>query len=238
MAKARQDASGNVNPQVALSEASMKIDNMILQNPSLLRLAETAGVPISQFVDSVLGNWKDRMSTAVTGVDPLLEKTRSTAELEAQMKFDDVTQMMGIPPKQRMELNNSSKFLDAAILKKMQSGSLGVDMPKSLNEFKLEVRAKIAHGNEVNRRVSAYTKPSPEGLHSLVTASVPDFINLGKALAQDPMAAEEVNLMDIDAVKRNLDVIIKDPSFKQLDPENQTQLQRLNDEVNEIYKRM
>lgn len=238
MAKGRQDVSGKINPQVALSEANMKFDSMILQNKNLIRLAEAAGVPIGQFVDSVLGNWKERLTAGVTGVDPLLEKTRNTAELEAEMKIKDVSYELGFTPEQRYSLRNSSKFLDAAILEKMKVGTLGADMPKNRREVELESQLIISHGNEVNRRLTSYTTKTPEGLHKLVESSVPDFITIAKALGGDATAAKKIKLMDIDSTKRNLDTIISDPSFKQLDKENQAQLQQLHEQINEIYKRM
>jgi hypothetical protein len=238
MATGNREASKGTNPQLVLSEANMKIDNMILQNPDLLRLAEAAGVPIAQYVDNVLGNWKERLTSAITGVDPLLAKTRNVQELEADMRQQDVYEMLKIKPEARHRLNNSTKFLDAAILKKMESGSLGAAMPKSLETTKLEVRQRISHGNEVNRRASAYKTPSPQGLHSLVTESAGDFQNIGKALAGDLTAIEEVRLMDIDATKRQLEVITSDPNFKALGPKTQADLLKLKDTINDVYKRM
>lgn len=238
MVKGRQDVSGKVNPQVALSEANMKFDGMILQNQNLIRLAEAANVPIGQFVDSVLGNWRERLTSGVTGVDPLLEKVRNTQELETEMKLKDVSYELGFTPEQRYSLRNSSKFLDAAILEKMKVGTLGASMPKNSREVELESQLIISHGNEVNRRITSYTTKTPEGLHKLVESSVPDFITVAKALSGDAAATKKLKLMDIDSTKRNLDTIISDPSFKQLDPENQSQLQQLHEQINEIYKRM
>jgi len=238
MATAQRSTSSGVNPALALSEANMKIDNMILQNPDLIRLAESANMPIAQFVDNVLGNWKERMGAVVTGVDPLLAKTRNVAELETEMKRQDAYEMLKIPPADRNRLNNATKFLDVAILKKMQSGTLGAGMPQPTNELKLEVRQRISHGNSVNQRLTTYTTPSPDGLYKLVSDSAADFKNIGAAFNGDPNAIEEVKLMDIDATKRSLEKITKDPNFNALGPKTQADLLKLQEKIDEAYKRM